>query len=259
MPVDVSIEDRVGVITLDRPDTMNAITPGVVEELGVEVAELRDAGVRAVVLTGSGGSFCAGADLNLVREALDGKPHTVLAPLVDALHALIRTLRGLPLPVVAAVDGPAVGAGMGLALAADLRLVGESARLIPGYIGIGASPDGGVSHFLTRALGAAMAGSIILRNTALPAHRMVELGLAEEVVETGATVGRAIELARDLAACPPGAVLRTRSLVDEATTQRLATQLDRERERVVELWSTADFREGVSAFLAKREPEFQGR
>src|SRR5690606_24142606 len=137
---------------IDRPDVKNAINPETLSTMRVGVQDLVSQGARALVLGGKGG-FCSGADLALVREALAGDAASVLGPMVDELHALIRELRALPIPTVAALEGPAVGAGMGLALSTDVRVAARSARLIPGYFGIGTSPDGGVSYFLTRALG----------------------------------------------------------------------------------------------------------
>lgn len=253
------LDGGVAVVTLNRPDAMNALSVDLVRELGTAFGDLEQAGARAAVLAGEGRCFCAGADLALVRSALEGDPAAVLAPLVDNLHQTLRVVRRLPFPIVAAVEGPAVGAGMGLALAADLRVASESAQLVPGYLAIGASPDGGVSYALTRALGGARALSLILRNRALLADELVALGLAEEVVPKGQATERAIELAHSVAGTPPMALLRTRALVDRATVNDLDQQLDFERELVSQLWETHDFPEGVRAFLEKRTPTFEGK
>src|SRR5581483_8441276 len=214
---------------------------------------------KAVVLAGAGGTFCAGADLVYVRRAFTGDAEEVLRPLVRTLHDLIAFVGELPLPIVVALEGHAVGAGMGLALAADLRIAGRGASLIPGYFAIGASPDGGVSYFLTRALGGARATSAILRNRVLRADELLALGLVEEVVDDGRVIEAAQELAASLAGVPPLALLRMRRLVDSATVQGLAAQLDDEERLVAELWPARDFREGVSAFLERRRPAFTGR
>jgi 2-(1,2-epoxy-1,2-dihydrophenyl)acetyl-CoA isomerase len=238
---------------------MNSLTIDLIDEIGEAFASLRADGARAAVLAGEGRCFCAGADLSLVRSALQGDAPSVLAPLVDHLHAVIRSIRQLPFPVIAAVEGPAVGAGMGLALSADLRVVGASAKFVPGYLGIGASPDGGVSYFLTRSLGAAKAASIVIRNRPLGAPQLLADGLADEVVEDGTTLAAATALARSLASLPPLALIRTRQLIDRATTQDLDHQLDLERELVAQLWDSKDFTEGVTAFLEKRPAHYEGR
>lgn len=253
------LDDGIATVLLSRPEAMNAMTVDLVRELGEAVGDLERDGTRAVVLSGEGRCFCAGADLGLVRSALQGDREALLAPLVDTLHATIRRIRGAPFPVVAAIEGPAVGAGMGLALTADLRIVGTSAMLVPGYLGIGASPDGGVSYFLTRALGAARATSFVVRNKAIGGADLVALGLAEETVADGTALARALDVARSVASLPPLALQRTRALVDRATTQGLDRQLDLERELVAQLWDSHDFTEGVSAFLEKRPPVFEGR
>ncbi|MGX4694848.1 enoyl-CoA hydratase/isomerase family protein [Streptomyces sp. JNUCC 63] len=256
--LETSLTDGVGTIELNRPEQMNALTVELVASLGTTAASLVEQGARVLVLSGRGPAFCAGADLSLVDRALAGEPAPVLTPLVEGLHASLKRLRGLPVPLVAAVEGPAVGAGMGLALAADLRVLGKGARLIPGYMGIGSSPDGGVSYFLTRMLGSARAAGLLLRNRPVGADEAVALGLAESVAEQGSALEAARQLAGTLTGTPPLALLRVRELVDRATVLGLADQLDLEQRLVTELWGTHDFTEGVRAFLERRKPEFRG-
>ncbi|MFD7407821.1 enoyl-CoA hydratase/isomerase family protein [Streptomyces sp. NPDC059866] len=258
MSLETSLTDQVGTIELNRPKRMNALTVELVESLGDAAASLVESGARALVLTGRGPTFCAGADLSLVDQALAADPHTVLKPLVSGLHDSIKRLRDLPVPLVAAVEGPAVGAGLGLALTADLRVLGKGARLIPGYMGIGSSPDGGVSYFLTRMLGSARAASLLLRNRPVTADEAIALGLADSVAEQGSATEAAQQLAATLTGTPPLALLRVRELVDRATLLGLEEQLDLEQQRVTELWDTHDFTEGVRAFLERRKPEFRG-
>lgn len=258
MSVETSLTGRVGTIELNRPDRMNALTVDVARSLGAAGADLVDRGARALVLTGNGSAFCAGADLSLVDQALSEEPAPVLTPLVEGLHRSLVRLRGLPVPLIAAVEGPAVGAGMGLALCADLRILGEGAKLVPGYMGIGSSPDGGVSYFLTRMLGAARATSLLLRNRPIDAANAEKLGLAEPAVPDGSARRNAHELAESLASAPPLALLRVRELVDRATTSGFEEHLALEQQRVGELWKTHDFTEGVRAFVQRRRPNFRG-
>ncbi|MFV0315881.1 MAG: enoyl-CoA hydratase/isomerase family protein [Microthrixaceae bacterium] len=257
MTTHCSVESGVGSILIDRPDVKNAINPETLESMRSDLRTVVGQGARALVLGGKGG-FCAGADLALVKQALQGDAASVLGPMVDELHGFIRELRELPIPVVAALEGPAVGAGMGLALSADVRVAGRSTVLIPGYFGIGTSPDGGVSYFLTRALGGARAMSLILQNSPLRAVQLEELGLVEEIVEDGAALQAATDLAARLAGAPPAALVYTRGLIDRATSQVMDTHLDDERAGVAALWTARDFTEGVTAFLERRTPEFTG-
>jgi 2-(1,2-epoxy-1,2-dihydrophenyl)acetyl-CoA isomerase len=258
MKVDVHASDGVGWLVLTRPEVRNALDLDTIDELTAGLDQHRTAGERAIVVAGAGNAFCAGADLALVRTALAGVPAEVLGPLVDNLHEFIRRLRAFPAPVVAAVEGPAVGAGLGLALACDIRIAARSAVFIPGYFGIGASPDAGVSAFLTRSIGTARAESIILRNASISAEQAATWGMVEELVEDGGALHAAGALAGKLTGTPPLALLRTRELVDSATTHSLDEHLDAERKAVASMWPTDDFREGVSAFLERRDPKFTG-
>lgn len=260
MSVAVTAAGGLGRLVINRPDVRNAIDIETVQALTAGFSTLKSEGVQAAVLTGSSGGFSAGADLELVQAAFAADdPGSVLGPLVDTLHGLIRQMRRLPFPVVAAVEGPAVGAGMGLALATDLRVVAASAFFLPGYMAIGASPDGGTSYFLARSVGGARAAAMFLRGQPVRADDLVAVGLADEVVDDGGALAAAESLAREVAGVPPLALVRMRALVDQATTQSLDAQLDAERRLVSELWPTFDFREGVGAFLERRRPTFEGR
>ena len=258
MDLRAELRGAVGLLELHRPDQMNALTVELAAGLGAVAEQLVADGARALVLSGAGTAFCAGADLGIVRGALDGDPHAALTPLVAGLHSSIRRLRALPVAIVAAVEGPAVGAGLGLALTADLRVLAEGARLIPGYLGIGSSPDGGVSWFLTRALGVQRATRVLMLNETLRGPAALELGLADEVVPDGSALDAAVAMAARLAGLPAQALVRLRALTEAATTQSLDVQLDHEQRLVTELWETHDFHEGVSAFIERRAAVFTG-
>lgn len=258
MPVGVTLHEGTGVVTLARPDVRNAIDIETLAEVAAAFDQLEQDRVSAVVLCGANGVFCAGADLALVKAAIASGSNDLLADMVDTLHELIRRMQSFPHPIVAALEGPAVGAGAGLAFACDLRIASRSARLIPGYFGIGSSPDGGVSYYLARAFGGARALSMFIRNTPLSSDDLLGAGLVEAVVDDGAAIGAALELAASVASAPPLALVRTRALVDSATANSLAGQLDAERAGVAAMWPTKDFREGVGAFLERRRPQFTG-
>ena len=168
-PVRLDVVDGVARLVLQRPAVLNAVSEDLLDALlaALDSPVLDRAG--ALVLTGAGSGFCAGADLMALRAAMDTDLDAVLGPMVAALHTIVLRLRALPMPVVAAVEGVAVGGGMGLALAADLRVVGRSAMFVPGNLALGASPDGGVSYFLARALGGARATSTLVLNEPLDA------------------------------------------------------------------------------------------
>lgn len=258
MAVAVATQDRTGIITLDRPAVRNAINVETLAEIAAAFEQLAAERVSAVVLCGAGGVFCAGADLALVKEAIASRSNDVLADMVDTLHRLIREMLTFPHPIVAALEGPAVGAGAGLAFACDLRVASRSTRLIPGYFGIGTSPDGGVSYYLTRAFGGARALSMFIRNHPLSSDDLLAAGLVEKVVDDGAAIDAALELAASVSSVPPLALVRTRALVDSATANPLDAQLDAERAGVAAMWPTKDFNEGVGAFLERRRPDFTG-
>ena len=259
MSVEVTLVDGIGRVLINRPDVRNALNVETLQAVSAGFAQLQDEGAKAGVLAGRSGAFSSGADLVLVKQAFAAEdPATVLAPLVDTLHSLIKEMRQLPFPVIAAVEGPAVGAGMGLALAADVRVVAASAIFLPGYMAIGASPDGGTSYFLTRSLGGARAASLYLRGKPLTSETLAAVGLADEIVDDGEALSAAEGVAQELAGTPPLALVRMRALIDRATTQSLNAHLDEERHLVAELWPTHDFREGVGAFLERRKPTFEG-
>ncbi|HJQ42187.1 MAG TPA: enoyl-CoA hydratase-related protein [Jatrophihabitantaceae bacterium] len=256
--LDVTVDDGIGVLTIDRPDKLNALTVEVAAALGAAAEQAVADGARAIVLTGRGSTFCAGADLSIVDKALAGEPHAALTPLVAGLHDSLVRMRALPVPIIAAIEGPAVGAGFGLALAADLRVMASGARFVPGYLAIGASPDGGVSFLLTRMVGSARAMSLILNNRPVKADEAVQLGLAENVVDDGTALAAARDVAGRLAGTAPLALVRVRELIDRAPEHGFTDHLALEQQRVTELWDTADFVEGVSAFVQRRKPEFRG-
>ena len=248
--------DGVAVLTLSRQAALNALD---LEMLHALREALGTVSAEALVLTGAGGAFCTGADLQLVRRAVAGDAGAALTPLLDALHGCVLALRALPIPTVAAVEGPAVGAGMGLGLACDLRVLGSGATLVPGYLRIGASPDGGVSWLLSRAVGSLRATSILLQGRPIDADRCLALGLADAVVDDGGALDAARALAARVAGAAPRALVAMRRLTERAGANTLTEQLDLERATVMELWTGADFREGVTAFLEKRRPTFRRR
>lgn len=252
--VETSREGAVLTITLNRPDVLNAFNSDMHRALAAALKEARDAGVRAVVITGAGRGFCVGQDLTEFREA----PGDIGSRLRQSYHPNILAIRALEKPVIAAVNGAAAGAGMSLACACDLRVAADSASFIPAFINIGLIPDSGGSYFVTRILGPARAFEWLTSGKKLTAAEAHTWGLVSEVVEAGALASRAAELAAQLADMPTRGIGMTKRLLDHAENASLEDQLEREAQLQSAATQTEDFREGVAAFLEKRPPRFRG-
>ncbi|HET9770161.1 MAG TPA: enoyl-CoA hydratase-related protein [Acidimicrobiia bacterium] len=257
--VEIRVEDGIGWLVLRRPETRNALEPAFIKEAVAALDTVPD-GIGALVLAAEGPAFCVGADLQLFHRAVSsGQVDELLAPLLVAMHTITRRLRELPVPTVAAVEGPAAGAGVGLACACDLRVVGESTVFVPAFCALGLSPDSGTSYHLTRALGSVAANAAFLRNRRLPAAELAARGLADEVAPDGQVWAAAGRLAAEVAGAAPGALLATRRLVDAAPGHSFDEHLDAEERTIKSLWGSADVVEGVSAFVERRRPRFAGR
>lgn len=246
-------------ITLNRPEMGNAIDGDMALAL-VEAVEATaaDAGVRAVLLTGSGSTFCAGGDISAFRANLGELPRFI-EPLLRRLHRAAHQLATLTVPVVSAVNGPVGGGGIGLALCADLVLAAESAKLRGGYSGIGLTPDLGTSWSLARRAGAARAKEILFLNRPLPARECLAWGIFDAVHPDDRLAAEAREVAARLAAGAAGALARIKQLVDGARGRSLEAHLALEAEAIVAAAGTADAREGITAFMEKRAPRFGPR
>ena len=253
--VETAREDGVLTITLNRPEVLNALNRSVHQGLQRALHEAAaDEAVRAVVITGAGRGFCVGQDLQeFSRGARD-----VTDNLRRNYHPNVLAIRGLPKPVIAAVNGPAAGAGLSLALACDVRIAADSASFVPAFINIGLVPDSGGTWLVRRLLGAARAFEWLTTGRRLAADEAREWGLVSEVVPAAQLADRAQEVGRLFAAMPTRAVWQTKRLLDAAETSGFAEQLELEATTQAELTQTPDFREGVAAFLAKREPAFTG-
>ena len=253
--VETSRDGGVLTITLNRPDVLNAFTAELHKQLVGAFKEAREPEVRAVVVTGAGRGFCVGQDLNEFGEAAKD----ISGRLRANYHPTIRAVRGLEKPVLAAVNGPAAGAGLSFACACDLRLAAESATFVPAFINIGLVPDMGGTFFVTRLLGPARAFEWMTSGRRLSAAEALEWGLVSEVVPDDRLAERASEWAAELAAMPTRGVALSKRLFDNAPTATLEEQLELEAQLQAAATRTEDFREGVDAFLQKREPEFKGR
>jgi 2-(1,2-epoxy-1,2-dihydrophenyl)acetyl-CoA isomerase len=242
-------------IVLNRPDVFNAFNLALHQGLRDALEQAADPEVRAVVITGAGRGFCAGQDLKEFQEM----PESIRERLEATYHPNIRAIRGLAKPVLAAVNGPCAGAGLSLAAACDIRIASDAATFVPGFIGIGLVPDSGGSWFLHRLLGFARAFEWMTSNRKLTAAEAHAWGLVSEVVEADGFAARTAELAAEHAARPTRGVGLTKQLLDHAYDASLEGQLELEAKLQQEATGTADFAEGVTAFLEKRPPRFSGR
>jgi 2-(1,2-epoxy-1,2-dihydrophenyl)acetyl-CoA isomerase len=258
----VAVHRREGVMTieLNRPDSLNAWDQALGEELLAAVREAAsDAEVRAVVVTGAGRAFSSGADLKAGFEPTPGGAPDVRTRLTQRYHPIITGIRRMPKPVVAAVNGPAVGIGCSLALACDLVLAAESAYFLLAFVNIGLVPDGGSSVLLPERVGFARAAEMAMLGERVPAAQALEWGLVNRVVPDAELAGAARALAERLAAGPTASYAGSKRQLNAWRFARMEEQLELEASIQQEMAGSGDFREGVQAFLERRSPRFQGR
>jgi 2-(1,2-epoxy-1,2-dihydrophenyl)acetyl-CoA isomerase len=249
-----SRDEAVLTITFNRPEVYNAFNRELHAALAEALAEAEDGSVRCVVITGAGKGFCAGQDLKEFGAVSD----SIRDALEQTYHPNVRRVRALAKPVIAAVNGPAAGAGLSFACACDIRIASDAATFVPGFVGIGLVPDAGGTWFVHRLLGFARAFEWMCSNTRLSAEAAREWGLVSEVIPADAFQDRVAAVATEWAARPTLAVGRTKLLFDHAFAAALDAQLALEAELQQASVGTADFAEGVNAFLEKRAPEFTG-
>jgi 2-(1,2-epoxy-1,2-dihydrophenyl)acetyl-CoA isomerase len=241
---------QVEVIRLDRPERRNGMVPEMMSALADQLrASARDPSVRGVVLTGSGASFCVGADLKWLAEQSD--PGEAVAGLVAVHHQAVRAMREAPAPLIAAMNGAAAGGGLSLALAADYRIAGWGATVTAAYFRLGLTPDGGNSALLVRSIGAARAMELLVTNRSLSAEEARVWGLIGEVAPNEALVDRACAIAARLANLPAETLLATRRLLDSAVWQPLDQQLDAEAAAICEAARRDEFKTALAAFLTR--------
>jgi 2-(1,2-epoxy-1,2-dihydrophenyl)acetyl-CoA isomerase len=251
-----SKDGAVGLLTLDEPASLNAMTPDLLGGLAAAIGEMTaDASVRALVLTGEGRGFCSGQNLR-ASEALGAD---IAAGVMKFYWPAFRALRECPVPVVVAVNGVAAGGGFSLAMAGDMIVAARSASFIQVFSRIGLVPDLGSTWLLPRLIGRQRALELMLLNEPLSAERALEWGLVRQVVDDASLMAEAIKLAQRLAAGPTRALVATRALLEESEHATYAAQFRREIETQAEIRTSADALEGRNAFVEKRAARFSGR
>ncbi len=248
----------VATITLNRPDKLNSITRTMHMELRAALDRVEKS-ARCLVLTGAGRGFCAGQDLGERRRGGSEETPDLGAGLDALYNPLVRRLRGLALPTIAAVNGIAAAAGANLALACDIAVAARSASFVQAFSRIGLVPDCGGTWFLPHLVGRARALALAMTAERLPAERACEWGLIWECVDDAELGPRVATLAEELARMPTRTLVMTRAAIDAAAANSLDRQLDLERDLQREAGRSADYREGVAAFLEKRPANFTGR
>ncbi|HEX6667622.1 MAG TPA: enoyl-CoA hydratase/isomerase family protein [Solirubrobacterales bacterium] len=259
----IEIDGEIGTLTLNRPDVFNAMSPELIGELTVACSWFADqAKLRALIVTGAGGAFCSGGDINGFREGIENEEFDMPSAVrrgAEVMHQAIVDLRRIPCAVIAAVNGPAAGAGFSLALACDIRIASSNTFLACAYGRIGASPDGGMTYFLPRVVGPSKALELLLEDPNINAEQALELGLVTEVVAPEELMSRARERAEKLAAMAPYYVKMAKALTAVSIENSMPEHLQLERHGIADSMATEDLRNGVAAFFGGDKPEFHGR
>jgi 2-(1,2-epoxy-1,2-dihydrophenyl)acetyl-CoA isomerase len=254
--VRLDVADAVATITLDRPVALNALTIAMKEALARTFEELAaDRTVRAVILTGAGRAFCAGQDL---RERLEPEATPIGEEVRLRFNPIVRAMRGLPQPIVGAINGVAAGAGASLAFACDLRIAAEGASFVLAFGRIGLIPDSGATWTLPRLVGLAKASEMALLNDPLPAAEAERIGLVSKVVPADALMDEARAMAARLAAGAAAALAETKRLLEFGLWGDLEAALAAEADAQDRLGRARDHGEGMAAFIEKRPPRFTG-
>jgi 2-(1,2-epoxy-1,2-dihydrophenyl)acetyl-CoA isomerase len=254
-----SITDNIARITLNRPDRMNSFTQVMHNELRDAITRVVPEGGRALVITGAGRGFCAGQDLN-DRAVAPGQAAVDLGESVEKNYApLVKSIRDLPIPVIAAINGVAAGAGCNFALSCDLVIATESASFLQPFCKLGLIPDTGGSYFLPRSVGTQRAMGLALLGDKISAKRAAEIGLIWECVADDLFAGRIESVAAQLASGPTLGYARTKKAIYESANNSFEAQLALEGSLMRECGFSEDYREGVAAFKDKRTPNFSGQ
>ena len=253
----VDRREGVGTLTLNRPEKLNAFAGEMRREVADALDELEgDTGVRAIVITGAGRGFCAGADVGYMAELVTKRDVAAMTALVEAGRRVVTTIRESSKPVIAAVNGVAAGGGANLALACDIRIASDRARLAQSFNKIGLHPDWGGTYFLPRLVGPARALELMWDAEPIDADRCLALGLVKRVVPHDLLLSTAQEYAAGLAAKPALSVSLTKRAIYQSLDRSLPEMLDYELDAQLRCFESGDAAEGIRAFVEKRSPRF---
>ena len=254
------LDENVCILTINRPERLNALTTEVASELQDAIVSAVQNGARAIVLTGAGRAFCAGGDLRAMQEiaSRESDVGAFFDEPLRRINDLVLLIRKTPVPIIAAVNGVASGGGCNLALACDLVFAAESANFNQAFIKIGLSPDIGGTFILPRLVGWKRAAELMFTGDMVSAKGAFEMGMINGVVADSELMDQVKSMAQKLAKAPTFAIGQIKRLLEASAVNDYAQQLDLERQAQMESGKTSDFVEGVTAFLEKRPPKFKG-
>lgn len=254
------LQEGVATITMNRPEALNALSLQLTKDLRSAIEKAVEDKARAVILTGEGRAFCSGGDLREMQSMWqkEGRIEAFLEEPLKALHDVILLMRQTPVPFIAAVQGVCAGAGTNFAMACDLVFASEDASFNESFVRIGLSPDCGGSFFLPRAVGDKLAAEMFMTGATIDANRAAQIGMINRVAPAGNLMGEALAMAKKLSFAPTDSIGRIKQMLNASFSNDLSQQLDLEHQCQLESGKSNDFKEGVTAFFEKRQPNFTG-
>lgn len=254
------LRDKVAIITLNRPDALNALSQQLVDELPLAIKKAIEDKARVIVLTGAGRAFCAGGDLREMQEIAkkEGRIEAFFEEPLRKLHECILLIRETPIPFIAAVNGVCAGAGTNFALACDMVYAADIATFNQGFIKIGLVPDCGGTFFLPHSVGEKMAAELLMTGESITADRAAKMGMINKTVGPDYLMSEVLTMAERLALAPTTAIGRIKNMINASFSNNLKAQLEMEHNNQIESGKSEDFKEGVTAFFEKRAPQFSG-